>query len=124
MFNCINIFIYVCIYIICLNLKPELLLVCTYTNLIVCCNTVQSYVFWCIGLRFIANTFGIKYRPRVAWHIDPFGHSAEQASLFGMVCFIIYTKFDHKMINSFPTNRWDLMGSFLLVLTMMTKSID
>lgn len=37
------------------------------------------------GLRFISDTFGPEHRPRVAWHIDPFGHSAEQASLFAMV---------------------------------------
>ncbi|XP_065912002.1 lysosomal alpha-mannosidase-like isoform X1 [Dysidea avara] len=40
-----------------------------------------------LGLRFISNTFGSQYRPRVAWHIDPFGHSAEQASLFAMMGF-------------------------------------
>lgn len=38
-----------------------------------------------LGLRFIERTFGDKARPRVAWHIDPFGHSAEQATLFAMV---------------------------------------
>ncbi len=27
------------------------------------------------------------YRPQVAWHIDPFGHSAEQASMFSMMSF-------------------------------------
>ena len=37
------------------------------------------------GLRFISDTFGPEHRPKVAWHIDPFGHSAEQASLFAMV---------------------------------------
>lgn len=35
------------------------------------------------------DTFGVEYRPRVAWHIDPFGHSAEQASLFAMVTSLI-----------------------------------
>ena len=38
-----------------------------------------------LGLRFVEQTFGASARPRVAWHIDPFGHSAEQASLFAMV---------------------------------------
>ena len=38
-----------------------------------------------LGLRFIEQTFGAEARPRIAWHIDPFGHSAEQATLFAMV---------------------------------------
>ena len=40
-----------------------------------------------LGLRFINETFGPESRPTVAWHIDPFGHSAEQASLFSMMSF-------------------------------------
>ena len=40
-----------------------------------------------LGLQFIDTTFGSKARPRVAWHIDPFGHSAEQASLFAQMSF-------------------------------------
>jgi lysosomal alpha-mannosidase len=34
------------------------------------------------GLRFVRENFGPEARPRVAWHIDPFGHSSEQAAIF------------------------------------------
>lgn len=40
-----------------------------------------------LGLRFIDENFGSEARPTVAWHIDPFGHSAEQASLFSLMSF-------------------------------------
>ena len=40
-----------------------------------------------LGLRFINDTFGDDARPAIAWHIDPFGHSAEQASLFSLMSF-------------------------------------
>ena len=39
------------------------------------------------GLHFIDENFGPSARPRVAWHIDPFGHSAAQASLFAQMSF-------------------------------------
>ena len=40
-----------------------------------------------LGLRFIRDEFGDGARPSVAWHIDPFGHSVEQASINSMIGF-------------------------------------
>ncbi|XP_055975225.1 lysosomal alpha-mannosidase [Sorex fumeus] len=40
-----------------------------------------------LGLNFLEDTFGVDGRPLVAWHIDPFGHSREQASLFAQMGF-------------------------------------
>jgi lysosomal alpha-mannosidase len=37
------------------------------------------------GFEFLRQNFGDCGRPRVAWQIDPFGHSREQASLFAQV---------------------------------------
>ena len=38
-----------------------------------------------VGVKFVEDTFGADARPRVAWQIDPFGHSSEMASIFAMV---------------------------------------
>ena len=37
------------------------------------------------GLNFVQEKFGSDARPRIAWHIDPFGHSSEQASIFAQM---------------------------------------
>ena len=39
------------------------------------------------GLNFVEETFGSEARPRISWHIDPFGHSSEQASIFAQMSF-------------------------------------
>ena len=39
------------------------------------------------GLNFVQEKFGSEARPRIAWHIDPFGHSNEQASIFAQMSF-------------------------------------
>ena len=38
------------------------------------------------GFTFLKNTFGECGRTKIAWQIDPFGHSKEQASIFVQVC--------------------------------------
>ncbi|XP_071952735.1 lysosomal alpha-mannosidase-like [Antedon mediterranea] len=40
-----------------------------------------------VGLKFLEETFGACGRPLIAWHIDPFGHSREQSSLFAQMSF-------------------------------------
>ena len=40
-----------------------------------------------LGLQFILKEFGECARPKVAWQLDPFGHSREQASLFAQFGF-------------------------------------
>ncbi|XP_060071726.1 lysosomal alpha-mannosidase-like [Ylistrum balloti] len=40
-----------------------------------------------LGFEFLRQNFGVCGRPRVAWQIDPFGHSREQASLFAQMGF-------------------------------------
>jgi lysosomal alpha-mannosidase len=40
-----------------------------------------------LGFQFILKEFGECARPRVAWQLDPFGHSREQASLFAQFGF-------------------------------------
>ncbi|CAF1687273.1 unnamed protein product, partial [Adineta ricciae] len=38
-----------------------------------------------LGAEFLRDQFGNCARPKIAWQIDPFGHSREAASLFAQV---------------------------------------
>jgi lysosomal alpha-mannosidase len=38
-----------------------------------------------LGAEFLRDQFGECARPKIAWQIDPFGHSREVASLFAQV---------------------------------------
>ena len=80
-----------------------------------------------LGLQFVEETFGPEARPRAAWHIDPFGHSAEQAALFALVHVILitinnyipYTRVN-KRIRLFPK----LQGNMRLIpnMRLITKA--
>ena len=47
-----------------------------------------------VGLRFVEENFGPSARPRIAWHIDTFGHSSEMATIHALVC-------KHTLLKSF-----------------------
>lgn len=57
-----------------------------------------------VGLVRLNETFGEAARPTVAWQIDPFGHSREQASLFAQMGFdgLFFGRLDHDD----KKNRW------------------
>jgi len=40
-----------------------------------------------LGLKTLKDIFGDCAVPKIAWQIDPFGHSREQASLFAQMGF-------------------------------------
>ncbi|XP_043940666.1 lysosomal alpha-mannosidase [Protopterus annectens] len=60
-----------------------------------------------LGFQFLNDTFGECGRPRVAWHIDPFGHSREQASLFAQMGFDgwFFGRIDYQDKNNRETNK-------------------
>merc|ERR550534_2020659 len=51
-----------------------------------------------LGLQILNETFGECGRPRVAWQIDPFGHSREQAAIFAQMGFdgLFFGRLDHQ----------------------------
>lgn len=50
-----------------------------------------------LNCRFLNDTFGECARPRVAWQIDPFGHSSEVAAEFAEMGFdgLVLGRIDH-----------------------------
>ncbi|XP_071359928.1 lysosomal alpha-mannosidase [Trachinotus anak] len=66
-----------------------------------------------MGLRFLNETFGACGRPRVAWHIDPFGHAREHASMFAQMGYdgfffgrLDYQDRTHRMIHKEQELLW------------------
>ena len=50
-----------------------------------------------LGHQFLNQTFNIQ--PTIGWHIDPFGHSATQASLFAQIGFdaFFFARIDYQV---------------------------
>ncbi|XP_032794592.1 lysosomal alpha-mannosidase [Daphnia magna] len=51
-----------------------------------------------LGLNLLNDTFGECGRPRIAWQIDPFGHSKEQAFIFSQMGYdgLFFGRLDHE----------------------------
>eukprot|EP00118_Oscarella_pearsei_P014340 m.122439 g.122439 ORF g.122439 m.122439 type:complete len:993 (+) comp37781_c0_seq1:117-3095(+) len=50
------------------------------------------------GFLFLKREFGESGRPRIGWHIDPFGHSSIQAALFAQMAFdgFFFSRIDYQ----------------------------
>ena len=73
------------------------------------------------GLRFILENFGEDARPRVAWQIDPFGHSSEMAAIFAKVvdeCMVV------TLTHCPLCCRWDMMGCSFGEMITTIETID
>ena len=59
------------------------------------------------GFLVLKRAFGDSGRPRVAWHIDPFGHSSAQASLFAQMGFdgFFFARIDYQDLAKRSANR-------------------
>lgn len=73
------------LFVVGLNLLLLLSVVRFNFVVIIYCGVKFRYCYLYVGLKFVKDTFGEDARPRVAWQIDPFGHSSEMASIFSMV---------------------------------------
>ncbi|KAL1501428.1 hypothetical protein ABEB36_006748 [Hypothenemus hampei] len=67
--------------------------------------TIIDQMTW--GLRKLNETFGECGRPKVAWQIDPFGHSREMASIFAQIGFdgFILNRIDYEDLDMRRKNR-------------------
>ena len=59
-------------------------------------NSIIDQMTW--GLRKLKKLFGVCGLPKVAWQIDPFGHSREMASLFALFNFdgLFFSRLDYE----------------------------
>ena len=63
------------------------------------------------GVKFFQGTFGPCGRPRIAWQIDPFGHSREQANLFARMGYdgLFFGRLDYQVQGSYTKSCYCLL---------------